>query len=144
MSEENIWQKFNDLLAPILDEVDADATCIEIGESVSPVPEIKIIFDGFGYNEETDEEDDESEMSFAIFFHKNSGEENFVFPEHDTYGNVIIHRPDEERCFTLWYHVNQDEWEATSSPEEESNSVLNCDDVMNILEVLNDRYYKLD
>lgn len=142
MSEDNIWQKFDELLAPVLEEVDADPTCIEVGENVSPIPEIKIIFDGFGYNEETDEEDDESEMSFAIFFHKNSGDENFIFPEHESYQNLIMHRPDEERCFTVWYHVKQDQWETTTSPEENDTSLLKCEEIMNILRNLNARYYQ--
>ena len=33
-------------------------------------PGVKIIFDGFGYNEETNTEDDENTLTFAVFVHR--------------------------------------------------------------------------
>lgn len=68
---------------------------------------VKIIFDGFGYNEETDEENaDRNTQSFAIFIHKNSLTEEF--PPHELTPWALIHRPKEEVCIYCWYDVNAD------------------------------------
>jgi hypothetical protein len=68
---------------------------------------VKIIFDGFGYNEETDEENaDRNTQSFAIFIHKNSLTEEF--PPHEQTPWALIHRPKEEVCIYAWYDVNAD------------------------------------
>jgi hypothetical protein len=55
----------------------------EVGDRSGDEPlGVKIIFDGYGYNEETNEEGDKNVMTFAVFVHKDSlnGEE---FPEHE-------------------------------------------------------------
>ncbi len=142
MAEGNVWNEFDDLLSPILDEIDTDPSDTDFGDDVSPIPEIKIIFDGFGYNEETDEDDNDSEMSYSIIIHRDSHKEGFSFPEHDSFGNSIIHRPNSERCFTVWYHVNEGTWETTTSPEDPDTSELKSDEIIKILRVLRDRYYK--
>jgi hypothetical protein len=68
---------------------------------------VKIIFDGFGYDEETDEENaDRNTQSFAIFIHKNSLTEEF--PPHEQTPWALIHRPKEEVCIYAWYDVNAD------------------------------------
>lgn len=80
---------------------------------------VKIIFDGYGYNEETDEENgDESMMSFAVFVHKNSLTEEF--PEHELTPWALIHRPAEEVCFWVWYDVKDDSVDII--PLEDNNS----------------------
>ena len=76
------------------------------GEDFGEVPKgIKIIFDGYGYNESTDQEDDNNMISFAIFVHKNSSTENF--PEHESNFNMILHRPSEECYISAWYNVKE-------------------------------------
>lgn len=76
---------------------------------------LKIIFDGFGYNEDTDEDDNENELSFALFVHKTSlcG----TFPAHNVTPFGLIHRSDEEVCFYIWYN-----------PVEDSISIIEPDD----------------
>lgn len=138
---QTIWKEFDELLAPILKETDTDSSCVEIGENVSPIPELKIIFDGFGYNEESGEDDDENEMSYALFIHRDAKNEDFIFPDHELTPLGILHRPNEERCFSLWYHAIEDLWETTSCPADEDNSDLTENEVMEILEILNRRYY---
>lgn len=68
---------------------------------------VKIIFDGYGYNEETATEDDLNSLSFAVFVHKDSlnGEE---FPEHEQTFIALIHRPEDEVCIYCWYTVSDD------------------------------------
>jgi hypothetical protein len=68
---------------------------------------VKIIFDGYGYDEENDlENNDTNTMSFAVFVHKNSLTEEF--PPHELTPWALIHRPKEEVCIWAWYDVNAD------------------------------------
>ena len=77
------------------------------GEDFGEIPKgIKIIFDGYGYNEQTDQDDDLNMLSFAVFVHKNSLAE--YFPPHESNFNMIIHRPNEECYINVWYTVNDD------------------------------------
>ncbi len=79
---------------------------------------VKIIFDGYGYNEETDTEDDLNTLSFAVFVHKDSLTEDF--PPHQETPWALIHRPKEEVCIWCWYDKNNDE--VTIIPFEDNNS----------------------
>ena len=68
---------------------------------------VKIIFDGYGYDEETNEENaDHDTLSFAVFVHRDSlkGE----FPEHDQTPWALIHRPKDEVCIWVWYDADED------------------------------------
>ena len=77
------------------------------GEDFGEIPKgVKIIFDGYGYNEETDQDDDVNMLSFAVFIHKNSLAE--YFPPHESNFNMIIHRPSEECYINVWYTVKDD------------------------------------
>ena len=77
------------------------------GEDFGEIPKgIKIIFDGYGYNEQTDQDDDLNMLSFAVFVHKNSLTE--YFPPHESNFNMIIHRPSEECYINVWYTVKDD------------------------------------
>lgn len=71
---------------------------------------VKIIFDGYA-DLETEEEyieaGDKTQLSFAIFIHKNSLTEEF--PEHEQTPWALIHRPSEEVCIWAWYNENTDE-----------------------------------
>lgn len=66
--------------------------------------EVSIVFDG--YAETEDGEEDQSQLCYAVFIHKDSGKDGFVFPDHDQYGNVICHRPDQEATYYVW--VNEE------------------------------------
>ena len=96
-----------------------DEGILEPGDDSGDTPYgVKIIFDGYGYNEETDEENDLNTMSFAVFVHKNSLTEEF--PPHDLTPWALIHRPKEEVCIWCWYDENADQVEVI--PFEENNS----------------------
>lgn len=80
---------------------------------------VKIIFDGYGYDEENDlENNDTNTLSFAVFIHKNSLTEEF--PPHEQTPWALIHRPKEEVCIWAWYEKDSDE--VTIIPFEENNS----------------------
>lgn len=89
---------------------------------------VKIIFDGYGYNEETDEQNDLNTLSFAVFVHKDSLTKEF--PPHELTPWALIHRPKEEVCIWAWYDVNADEvsiipFEDNSSTEMDPGVVTN-------------------
>lgn len=122
--------KFERVITAILDlcyEPDDEKI---IGENVSPFPELKVIFDGYGYNEETDEDDDENFESYTIFLHKDLEDEGFEFPEHETTPWAIIQRPDDEICIHSQLDVNEElfhinfDFENSAMSNEQLNSIL--------------------
>ncbi len=102
-----------------------------IGENISPFPELKVIFDGYGYNEETDEDDDESFESYTIFIHKDLDQKGFKFPEHETTAWAIIQRPFDEICFNAQFDVNEEffhmnyDFENSAMSNEQLNVLIN-------------------
>lgn len=100
---------------------------------------VKIIFDGYGYNEETNEEDNENLMSFAVFVHKNSlnGEE---FPEHEQTPWALIHRPKEEVCIWVWYTVDEDLIDVV--PFEDGSTEMDHEEIYRIIDKLDNGEYE--
>ena len=100
---------------------------------------VKIIFDGYGYNEETNEDNDENIMSFAVFVHKDSlnGEE---FPEHEQTPWALIHRPKEEVCIWVWYTVDTDEIEVV--PFEDGSTEMDHEEIYRIIDMLDKEEYE--
>ena len=109
---------------------------------------MKIIFDGHGdLEEEIDgeyiytERGNKNMESYAIFLHKGFlTEEEFSFPEHDLTPWALIHRPKEEICIYAWYDVENDDW-SINSLDETSDCELTDEEVMEILEKIDDRYF---
>ena len=111
-----------------IDTMDPDP---EVGDRSGNEPlGVKIIFDGYGYNEETDEEDDKNFMSFAVFVHKDSlnGEE---FPEHEFTPWALIHRPKEEVCIHAVYVVDEDSFDF--NPFEDGHTELDHEFVYQLI-----------
>ena len=145
------YERYEEIIQNFLDVMWRDPDDLNIGDDISDLPEIKIIFDGYG-DLETEDENGEYEYieggntnmeSYAIFIHKNSGQEGFEFPEHDTAWNMIIHRPKEEVCIYAWYDVENDEW-SINSLYETSEHTMTDEEVMEILEILKKRYFTYD
>jgi len=137
------YVKFDEMLRRHLDEMWRDEEALEIGENISDIPEIKIIFDGYADLETEDEYiegGNKNLESYAIFIHKDSGQENFEFPEHDMTPWGLIHRPEEEVCIYAWYDVEEDEWEINGLYET-SDHKMSDEEVMKILETLDERYF---
>ena len=92
---------------------------------------IKIIFDGYGYNEETDENDDASRLSFAVFVHQNSLTQ--PFPPHEIgFGLGIAHRPAEECYMNVWYDVASETMEIAYF-EENDGTEMDHEQVVEIM-----------
>ena len=70
--------------------------------------EIKILFDGYSETEEGEDDESARETCYAVFVHRRSAEEGFVFPEHETLRGLVVHRPSEETSFSVWVNA-QDE-----------------------------------
>lgn len=81
----------------------------QIGVDLSDTEGVKVIFDGYG--ETDDGQDNEDMLSFAVFIHRDSGREGFVFPEHESAWGMIVHRPREEICIYAWYDAENDSWD---------------------------------
>lgn len=134
------FEKYENVLEHMVRVIWRDPENLEIGVDISDLPEIKIIFDGYGYNDDTGEDDDTNSESYAIFIHKDSAMEDFVFPEHETTPWGLIHRPEEEVCIYAWYDVESDTW-GFNSLEETSDHKMSNEEIMIILNKLYDKYY---
>lgn len=147
------YERYNLILKLFLDAMWRDADDLNIGEDISDIPEVKIMFDGYGdLEEEIDGEYKYTEggnknmESYAIFIHKDSLTEDFSFPEHDVFafifGSMIQHRPKDEVCIYAWYDVENDSWDILPLEDrlDEDNS-MNEQDVMTILEGLFEKYF---
>jgi len=140
------YERFEELLKHHLDAMyhDSDEGS-EIGENISSVEEVKIIFDGYG-DLETDDEyiegGNKNMESFAVFIHKDALTEGFVFPEHEFTPWALIHRPKEEVCIWVWHDVENDEWEILDLEERLEDTELNTEQVMTIMEELHNRYFQ--
>lgn len=140
------YKRFDELIQHHLDAMwhDSDEGS-DIGENVSSVEEMKIIFDGYGDLETDDdyiEGGNKNMESFAIFIHKDALAEGFVFPEHELTPWALIHRPAEEVCVYAWHDVEKDEWEILDLEDRLRDTELNVEQVMEIMEGLHERYFK--
>ena len=143
------YTRYNKILLAMLEAMWRDPDDLEIGRDISGLPEVKIIFGGYGDLEDTDENGDYRYVergntnmeSYAIFIHKNALQEEFVFPEHEMTPWALIHRPNEEVCIYAWYDVESNDW-AINSLEETSDHNMTNEEVMNILDGLYDLYFK--
>lgn len=149
------YSKYENILIEMLKASWRDPDELEIGVDISDLPEVKITFEGYG---DLDEENMDGEYkyieggntnmeSYAIFIHKDSLTEDFVFPEHDsfafTFGSMIQHRPKEEVCIYAWYDVENDLWDILPLEDRlDKDSAMDENDVMIILEGLYDKYFK--
>lgn len=99
----------DEILEYFLNEARSNTDELVIGEDISPIPELKIIFDGYQEDEDTGEDIYSSE-SYAFFIHKDALTKGFTFPKHDNGGWTLIHRPDEEICLSAWYDTDENIW----------------------------------
>jgi hypothetical protein len=99
----------DEMLEFFLEEARANTDDLVVGEDISPIPELKIIFDGYQEDEDTGEDIYSSE-SYAFFIHKDALKKGFIFPKHDDGGWTLVHRPDEEICLHSWFDADDNIW----------------------------------
>ena len=150
------YEKYEQVIIELLKASWRDPDDLEIGRDISDQPEVKIIFDGYGDLEDTDEngeyhytEGGNTNMeSYAIFIHRGAIDPEFIFPEHNSYaftfGSMLQHRPKEEVCIYAWYDVENDIWEILPLEDrlEDNEGCITAKEVMAILEHLYDYYFK--
>jgi hypothetical protein len=149
MDYEYDYKRYNQILQLMLDNMWRDPDDLEIGRDISDLPEVKIIFDGYGDLEDEDENGEyryteggnKNMESYAIFIHKDAGHPDFMFPPHDLSPWCLIHRPAEEVCIYAWYDVEADEW-TINGLEETSDHEVTDEQVMQVLETLYEHYFK--
>lgn len=138
------YDRYIEVLELLLSGSWRDPDDLEIGRDISDVPEVKIIFDGYG-DLETDDEwiegGNKNLESYAIFIHKDAVKPDFIFPEHEMTPFGLIHRTDEEVCIYAWYDVEKGEWEINSL-EETSDHTMTNEQVMEVLEVIYKHYFE--
>jgi hypothetical protein len=142
------YSRYNKILLAMLEAMWRDRFDLEIGRDISDLPEVKIIFDGYG-DLETEEDGEYRYIengntnveSYAIFIHKDALQEDFMFPEHEMTPWALIHRPKEEVCIYAWYDVENNDW-SINALEETSEHDMTNEEVMNILDGLYELYFK--
>jgi hypothetical protein len=143
------YKRFDDIIISMLESAKGNVDELEIGENISTLPEVKIIFDGYGdlefYNDNDEyrytEGGDTNMESYAVFIHKDSAQDEFEFPQHELTPWCLIHRPKEEVCIYAWYDVENDIWDILPLEERIEDTDLTIEQVMGILETLNERYF---
>jgi hypothetical protein len=108
------------------------------GENISPFPEVKIIFEQYGLDD--DDELDTSQKCYSIFIHKDSGHKNFCFPIHESAFGQIVHRGDEEVYFRAWYDNSENSLSLNDTHEAISESEISPEEIDDVIVKLYSRY----
>jgi len=152
MSLDYDYERYEELIIEQLNVMWRDPDELEIGEDISDLPQVKIIFDGHGDLEDEDENGeyrytergDKNMESYAIFIHKDALEDGFTFPEHELTPWALIHRPKEEVCIYVWYDVENNSWDILPLEDRLDNDegCMTAEEVMAVLEHLYEYYLK--
>ena len=108
------------------------------GENISPFPEVKIIFEQYGLDD--DDEADTSQQCYSIFVHRNSGTKKFSFPLHESAFGLIVHRGGQEVYFRAWYDNNENSLSLNDTDEAISESEISPDEIDEVIVNLYSRY----
>lgn len=113
----------------------------DVGDRTGDEPfGVKIMFDGYGFNEKTNQNDDTDVLSFAVFIHIDCMEGK-RFPEHETTPWGIAHRPDQEICIFAYYDKRTRSAEVVPF-EDGNNTKLSNQLIYEIISDVNNRDYK--
>lgn len=93
---------------------------------------IKIVHDGFLTDDDGNE--DEDQPCYAIFVHRDSL--SGQFPEHDSHGGLVVHRPSEEVCFYVWLDLDSGQDQEINEP----NTALDLNDFYRMIIEIQSKY----
>jgi hypothetical protein len=127
----------DEILEYFLEEARTEADSFVVGEDISPIPELKIIFDGFA--EDDNGEEDQSNESYALFIHKDALNKNFIFPKHEVAPWSLVHRPDQEIWLHAWYDATDIYW---TLPDDWNDSIDNKNLSVELFEDILSKLYK--
>ena len=127
----------DEILEYFLEEARTEADSFVVGEDISPIPELKIIFDGFA--EDDNGEEDQSNESYALFIHKDALNKNFAFPKHEVAPWSLVHRPDQEIWLHAWYDATDNYW---TLPDDWNDSIDNKNLSVELFEDILSKLYK--
>ena len=122
----------------LLEAIYSDKNRESRGENISPFPEVKIIFEQYGLD--NDDEEDTSQKCYSIFVHKNSGTIKFSFPHHESAFGQIVHRGDEEVYFRAWYDNSENSLSLNDTHEAISESEISPEEIDEVIVNLYSRY----
>lgn len=112
---------------------------LEYNENLSSIPEIKIIFNAYGDDDELGESMDKNIETYYMFVHKNTLESKFIFPEHKLLRGSIVHESDEVYIPAI-YNVEEGYWDINFIGLDE-NSAIDDESLRTILQKLYEKYY---
>lgn len=119
-----------------LDE--ADSYDFQVGEDISPYPEIKIAFDG--YAEDDDGNENRSQLSFALYIHADATTDGFTFPSHEYEFGILSHRPFVEVYHNVWYDYEYDEIDCSDFAESVAKTKVPYAHIVSVIEALDKRF----
>lgn len=122
----------------ILEAIYSDENRSTPGEDISPYPEVKIMFEEYGLDD--DDEEDTFQQCYSIFVHKNSGKQNFSFPPHNSSFGLTNHRDDQEVYFRAWYDNGENSLSLNDTDEAISESEVSAEAIDEAITSLYSRY----
>jgi hypothetical protein len=131
--------KNDEILKYFLDLARGRQNCLNLGENISPIDEIKISFDGFAENPITGLLDEIDEESYAVLVNKKSGDKDYLFPKNvnsinfEEYPNTV--------CLYAWYQVQSEKWIFTNNLNFQDDLPISNKDLSKILVSLKNKYF---
>jgi hypothetical protein len=108
---------------------------LTIGKNISLMPEVKIIFDGYG-----DEGANKNLEHYSMYIHKDSLLKDFKFPDHQAINKILVARPETEVSLSGMYEVSENIWHLNFWDEVPENAQFSDDDMEAIIEKLYQKY----
>ncbi len=106
-----------------------------VGKNISLMPEIKIVFDGYG-----DEGANNNLEHYAMYIHKDSLTKEFKFPDHEAINGILVSRPEVEVCLSGMYELSEKIWHLNFWDEIPENAQFSDDYMEDIIERLYQKY----
>ncbi len=145
------YQRFSEILEHILSTAWRYPDELVIGENISDFFEVNVMFNKYGFNDKTGEENNKTVEEYCVFIHLQSRVKGFKFPEHDISPFGLIHRPKEEICVHAWFlknltqseqEIEENENEGTWEVEdlENTDQEIDLDMIMDVLTTFEKNY----
>ena len=115
----------------------SDENLCNIGENISPFPEIKIVFEQYGLN---DDDEDITQQCYSIYIHSKANEKKFKFPKHESSFGTSNSRPTEEAYFRSWYDNYEDSLSLNDTDEAIEDSECNSELIDSVITKLYKKY----